>query len=196
MDGQCWRVVLGFWRRRPHSHQRRAVIAPCRRARRGDAPPAAIRRRRALSALPKATPVASDEALLRREHVRADRNGRERFRPPTQCGTVAGSISAQADDIPQWPPRRPGPPGHFVPGRRRKCSTGSNAATARVPALDLRALPDASRRSSTIAGGARAPPASVHSRRHRPNEPAAPERRIDGAVEMPESEAQSFLRAG
>jgi hypothetical protein len=42
----------------------------------------------------------------------------------------------------------------------------------------------------------RAPPASARSRRHPPNEPAAPERRIDGAVEMPESEAQSFLRAG
>ena len=147
----------------------------------------------ALSALPKATPVASGEAPLRREHARADRDDRERLCPSSRCGAVAGAISARADDLPQWPARRPSPPGHFVPGAmaqmldwfKRSSGPGSNAGIFewyRQRAEELRRGETGKRR--------RVPPGIGRNNMLHLNVAA------DGTVEMPEGEAVSFLQAG
>jgi hypothetical protein len=63
--------------------------------------PAASGQGHALSALPEATPVASGEASLRREHARADGYDRERLRPCAQDSIMAGAIFARVDGLPR-----------------------------------------------------------------------------------------------
>ena len=141
------------------------------------------------------------EGLLRRHplpaaigqghaHARADRDDRERFRPPARYRTVARTLSARIDDLPQRPARRPGrldrADARLVQARQRP----------QLQRGDLRTLPNAGRRSAPAAGRAGAPGASARpvgiGRMNLLHLNAA----ADGTVEMLESEAESFLRAG
>jgi len=110
---------------------------------------------------------------------------------------VSGAISARADDLPQWPARRPGPPGHFVPGAtaqlldwfKRGSGPSTNAGIFewyRQRAAELRRGETAKRHTVRL----RVPPGIGRINMLHLNVAA------DGTVEMPEEEAESFLRAG
>jgi hypothetical protein len=111
---------------------------------------------------------------------------------------VASAIPARADGLPQWPARRPGPPGHFVPGAtaqlldwfKRGSAPSSNAGIfelTRMRAEELRRGQQAGRERRVRL---RVPPGIGHMNLRHLNVAA------DGTCEMLESEAESFLRAG
>src|SRR6266446_8663484 len=130
-----------------------------------------------------ATPVASGEALLRREHARPDRNDRERLCPPAQGDRLACGIPARADGLPGRQIRRPG---RLDRPAARLAQAGRPRARRHLPILQG-ARPSAAHRpaGAAIGDGQEAGPPPVVSRR----EP-------DGTVEVSEADAQPLLRAG
>jgi hypothetical protein len=113
---------------------------------------------------------------------------------------VAGSLSARPDGLPRWPARRPGPPGHFVPGAtaqlldwfKRGAGPSSNAGIFELYRQRAEEL-----RSGEVAAATRcvcAPPHGVGAVQLL----SGARRNVagDGTVEMSQSDAAPLLLAG